>query len=683
MKDKIQLDKANKEQQLAYELVAKTDRCLFITGKAGTGKTTFIKRIQEEIDKNFLILAPTGSAALKAGGQTLHSFFGFPMEAIGPHTRMRISLDNQELLRNVDTIIVDEVSMVRSDMVDGMDLYLRLLLKNNLPFGGKQVIFVGDLYQLPPVVRRGSVDAEMLENIYGSGIPFFYKANVLKRINLPLIEFQKVYRQNDVEFVDILNRMRIGELSTEDLEVLNSHVASGKDVGDYSVILTGNNRKADNINQAKLEEIKDEERIYEGIICEDFNEKDSPAPKILKLKVGAQVIFVRNDYKTNCTNGAIGKVVKLDDDAIVVKLENEKEVTVERSMWISYKRTYCKATRKIESSSVGTYTQFPLKLAWAITIHRSQGMTFDRMHLDLSSGMFAPGQTYVAISRMRSLEGLTLSTPMKRHYVSVNPEIKAFSNSFNNVAMIEDEIETGHEVYQHIAKKDYAKATSALLKITCAKIRNHDYRNAALQAKQMFDVMLDDKHLIGETRNEPLIPDCHMTANFLNSVICLYGERYDEAIGYADLVLARRICLEAMFVKARVYYELGNYAEASDILFKIITLSNDEMDKKAIDKKLLLLEAKVNDKLGNPNAELCRTLLKQCPTCLQAYVLLRNEMLRNEVRIFDEEEEMPELVKCFDDRSVSDFDFITKLSEYQLNSSEIKRFKQIIFKKIA
>lgn len=683
MTEKFQLDKDNKEQQLAYELVAKTDRCLFITGKAGTGKTTFIKRIQEEIDKNFLILAPTGSAALKAGGQTLHSFFGFPMEAIGPHTRMRITLDNQELLKNVDTIIVDEVSMVRSDMVDGMDLYLRLLLKNNLPFGGKQVIFVGDLYQLPPVVRRGSVDAEMLENIYGSGIPFFYKANVLKRINLPLIEFQKVYRQNDAEFVDILNRMRIGELSAEDLEVLNSHVASGEDVGDYSVILTGNNKKADNINQAKLDDINEEERIYEGIICEDFNEKDSPAPKILKLKIGAQVIFVRNDYRTNCTNGTIGKVVKLEDDAIVVKLENEKEVTVERSMWISYSRTYCKATHKIESSSVGTYTQFPLKLAWAITIHRSQGMTFDRMHLDLSSGMFAPGQTYVAISRMRSLEGLTLSAPMKRHYVSVNPEIKAFSNSFNNVAMIEDEIETGQEVYKYVAKKDYAKATSTLLKTTCAKIRNHDYRNAALQAKQMFDVMLDDKHLIGETINESLIPDCNMTANFLNSVLCLYSERYEEAIGYADLVLSRRGCMEAMFVKARAYFELGNFKEALDILFEIITLSNDEMDKKAIDKKLLLFEAKVNDKLGNPNAELCRTLLKQCPSCVEAYVLLRNDMLRNEVRISDEEEEMPELVKCFDDRSVSDFDFMIKLSKYQLNSSEIKRFNQIIFKKIA
>lgn len=685
MTEKIQLDKDNKEQQLAYELVAKTDRCLFITGKAGTGKTTFIQRIQEEIDKNFLVLAPTGIAAIKAGGQTLHSFFGFPMEAIGPHSFIKISKANEELLSHVDTIIVDEVSMVRSDLIDGMDRYLRLTFKNHRPFGGKQVIFVGDLYQLPPVVKRGSVDAEMLENIYGPGIPFFYKASVLKRINLPKIEFQKVYRQKDEKFVDILNRMRVGELSDEDVEVLNSHIASGEDVCDYSVILTGNNRKADKINQLKLDAINEEERIYEGVVCEEFNMADSPAPKILKLKVGAQVIFIRNDYKANCANGTIGKVVKLEDDAVVVKLENGNEVSVERSMWTSYSRTYCKATRKIESSSVGTYTQFPLKLAWAITIHRSQGMTFDRMHLDLSSGMFAPGQTYVAISRMRSIEGLTLGTPIKKHYVSVNPEIKAFSNSFNNVAMIEDEIETGQEVYKYIAKNDSANASSALLKITCAKIRNHDYRNAALQAKQMFDIMLDDEHLMRQTSDVPLIPDSNMTANFLNSVLCLYGERYEEAIGYADLVLSRRRCMEAMFVKARAYYESGNYAEASDILFEIVTLSNDELDKKAIDKKLLLFEAKVNDKLGNSNAELCKALLKLCPSCRQAYVLLRKDLQRNDIKILDEdeEEELPELARYFADKSVTDSDLMIKLSEYQPNSSEMKCLQRILFKKTA
>jgi len=201
MKQKETNDVLNEQQQMAFDLVSKTNACLFITGKAGTGKTTFVKRIQQEIDKNFLVLAPTGIAAIAVGGQTMHSFFGFPMQAIGPHTSLSISRDKYQILKQTDTIIIDEASMVRSDMVDGMDRYLRLAFNTNMPFGGKQVIFVGDLFQLPPVVKQGSADAEMLRDLYGPGLPFFYKAFVLKRMNLPKIEFQKVYRQNDPEFL--------------------------------------------------------------------------------------------------------------------------------------------------------------------------------------------------------------------------------------------------------------------------------------------------------------------------------------------------------------------------------------------------------------------------------------------------------------------------------------------------
>ena len=203
----FKLDTQNVEQQKAFDLVANTNTCLFITGKAGTGKTTFIKRIQEEINKNFLVLAPTGIAAIAVGGQTMHSFFGFPMQAMGPHTETSLSNEKFQILKQTDTIIVDEASMVRSDMVDGMDRCLRMVFHTNMPFGGKQVIFVGDLFQLPPVVKEGSADAEMLHDLYGAGLPFFYKAFVLKRMNLPKIEFQKVYRQSDEDFLDILNKL--------------------------------------------------------------------------------------------------------------------------------------------------------------------------------------------------------------------------------------------------------------------------------------------------------------------------------------------------------------------------------------------------------------------------------------------------------------------------------------------
>lgn len=406
----ISFDKANVEQQKAFDLVANTNTCLFITGKAGTGKTTFIKWIQEKINKNFLVLAPTGIAAIAVGGQTMHSFWGFPMEGIGPSTPMEVSFEKKLLLEKIDTIIVDEASMVRCDMVDGMDRCLRNVFSTHMPFGGKQVVFVGDLFQLPPVVKLGSSDEEMLTDLYGSGTPFFYKANVLKKMNMPKIEFSKVYRQKDVKFINILNRMRIGASTKEDLALLNLQVNNSFEVNDYAVILTAYNSMAEKINEKKLNDIDSEDFVYTGITEGIFKRTDSPVPEVLRLKIGAQVIFCRNDYTHGCANGTIAKVVNLGEDFIRVRLENEKEFNVSKVTWTSYERKYNRETKKVESEIVGAFTQYPLKLAWAITIHKSQGMTFDRMHFDLTHGVFASGQAYVAISRMRSLKGLTLSS---------------------------------------------------------------------------------------------------------------------------------------------------------------------------------------------------------------------------------------------------------------------------------
>ena len=676
----IPVDNDNYEQQLAYDLVANTNRCLFITGKAGTGKTTFIQRIQKEIQKNFVVLAPTGIAAIAAGGQTVHSFFGFPMEVIGPHTKLQVSFSNEELLRHIDTIIVDEASMLRSDMVDGMDQYLRLAFHNNMPFGGKQIIFVGDLFQLPPVVRKGTVDEEMLCDLYGIGTPFFYKANVLKRMNLPKIEFKKVYRQTDNTFIEILNKIRVGEVGYAELDILNEHVSTSDDMDDYFVILTGFNKKAERINEVKLNALEGEEVVYDGIKNEKFKPSDCPAPEHLRLKIGAQVIFCRNDYTAKCANGTIAKVISLEDDEIQVQLENGNKVRVVRATWESYEKVYNRETRRIESKVVGAYSQFPLKLAWAITIHRSQGMTFDRMHFDLSWGTFAAGQAYVAISRMRSLDGLTLSNPLMAHHVTVNPEIKAFSNSFNDVVMIQDELDSGKEVYKHIARKQYDQASLALLNMTLSKIHLKDYRNAALLAKQMFDVMLDDDNLIGRTAAFTLIKDCNITCNFLNSVICLYGNKNEEAIGYADLVLSRRNCLEAMYVKARANYELGNWEETSGILFQIMTISTEGEEKKAIDKKLYLLEIKTNNKIGNPNVGICKKLIKICPSCTRAYSFMRNEIIKKGQTLSGEDIPASELIKNFDNTKLNESDFNSILNDIDMKSDVFREFKKELFK---
>ena len=658
-----QIDTQNAEQQKAFELVANTDTCLFITGKAGTGKSTFIKRIQEEINKNFLVLAPTGIAAIAVGGQTLHSFFGFPMQAMGPHTEINLSNDKFQILKETDTIIVDEASMLRSDMVDGMDRCLRMVFKTNMPFGGKQVIFVGDLFQLPPVVKEGSADAEMIHDLYGAGLPFFYKAFALKRMNLPKIEFQKVYRQNDEDFLNILNKMRNGEVSNEDLALLNKHVSQDSDDEDYSVTLTSFNYMAEKINDEKLDAIEEEEFCYQAEIHDDFKKSDAPVPEYLRLKVGAQVIFCRNYPQAGYMNGTIGKVSKLVKEHIFVTLENGVEINVSKVAWENLQCKYNRQTHKMESVVVGSFIQFPLKLAWAITIHKSQGMTFDKMHFDLSRGTFQAGQAYVAISRLRSLDGLTLSNPIRPHHVTQNQEVRVFANSFNDIDMINDELEIGKVIYKYLISKDYDMATKSCIKLMMNKIFKNDLRNAALIAKRMFDIMLDDSCLKGMTKDINLLKDCSMTCNFLNAVICLYGNRYEEAIGYADMVLCRKTCLEALFIKGRALYELKKNDEAYDVVYQIISISNDGEEKKAIDKKLLLFEARVNEKMGNSILAISQQLVKLCPEYMGGYLMVRKEAKRlGKHLVISELDDNIELAATFESSYVSDEDFCKSFS---------------------
>ena len=674
----MRFDKSNKEQQQAFELVAKTNNCLFITGKAGTGKTTFIKWIMKEIKKNFIVLAPTGIAAVNVGGQTMHSFFGFPLQAIGPKTELNVPSEKQALLKEVDTIIVDEVSMVRSDMIDGMDRYLRMALFTNMPFGGKQVVFVGDMFQLPPVVKQGTAEADMLRDLYGAGLPFFYKANVLKRMNLSKIEFQKVYRQNDPEFLAILNKMRIGEVKREDLDLLNEHLGKGDNVSDFSVTLTSFNYMAEKINSEKLEAIEGEEFCYKADIIDEFRKSDAPVPENLKLKVGAQVIFCRNNPAHGYMNGTIAQVIALKDDEITVKLEDGKAIEVQRVSWENYQSQYNVETKKVESCLLGSFVQYPLKLAWAITIHKSQGMTFDRMHLDLSRGTFQAGQAYVAISRMRSLDGLTLSNPIMPHHVTQNQEVRVFANSYNDTELINEELKNGKLIYQFLAKKDYAKAAKACLKLSIIKAKKGDYRNAALTIKEMFDLMLDDSHMIGMTKEVKLLKDCSMTCNFLNAVFCLYGYRYDEAIGYADMVLSRKACPEAMFIKGRALFELNRYSEAYDVNYQIVTSAKESDDYNIVDKKQLLFEAKTNEYVGNSNIAICKKLIKICPECLDAYVILRREVLKKDIPLKYEDGDHAELIIAFNDSSIKDEGFKKLLSDTGLNEKAFMSLRRKI-----
>ena len=657
MEQKIAFDTV--EQQQALDLVANTNISFFLTGKAGTGKTTFVRYVLENVRKNFLVVAPTGVAAIQAGGQTVHKTFGFPLDVISPRTKMNLNPLKVKALRDVDTIIIDECSMLRADLVDGIDRYLRTAFHTNMAFGGKQIVFVGDLFQLPPVVVPRTAEAEMLEDLYGAGVPFFYKANVLKRMNLPKIQFMQVYRQKDNDFVGALNNIRIGKATKEDLALLNRRVQPNE--GDYSVTLTAVNRMADKINNDKLQELQGEEFMYKGVTDGEFDLRGVVVPDELRLKVGAQVIFCRNDRNNKYVNGTIGKVTGLKQNEVKVTLENGLEIKVEKTVWENKKSVYDREEKKMVTEVVGQYTQYPLKLAWAITIHKSQGMTFDKMRIDLTRGVFEAGQIYVALSRVRSLEGLSVSCNVMPHHVRQNPEVTTFAASFNDERMINNELESGKAIYKYVAAQDYDNAVLGCMAIVKKKIDANELRDAALLAKRMYDIMLSDKVLMGATTDMPLLKDTSMTGDFLNAIICLYGERYEEAVVFADKVLCRRLCHEAMFIKSRALMMLGRYEDAD----KVNSLYNNDEHSNGdgvVDKKWLLNIVETNQHIGDPVIEMSQKLLKICPRCHEAIVIVRDELFREGKTLeTDDSIEYGEFVEIFNDKEVSNEDFLTAL----------------------
>lgn len=447
----------------AVAFVKETHENLFLTGRAGTGKTTFLKYIRDHVARQCAIIAPTGVAAINAGGETIHSFLQLPLGPFIPGTaggfgrqaegtqdkhsllaNLRLRDTKIKLLRKLELLIIDEVSMVRCDLLDSIDLVLRHVRKNwQQPFGGVQMVFIGDLFQLPPVVPDD--DWEILKHYYAS--PYFFDSVVL-RYNPPVyIELKKIYRQKEQVFIDILNRVRNGMTEQRDIEQLNQLYSPVSPKQDGYIILSTHNRIADAINQESLEKLHTPVHKFKGTITNDFNPKNLPTEEVLHLKEGAQVMFVKNDLQSprRYYNGKVARVVSIDAEGIRVVFpgeEDKESLLVELETWRNMRYTLNQQKGEIEEEESGSFTQYPIRLAWAITVHKSQGLTLEKAVVDLNQA-FAPGQVYVALSRCTTMEGLILRSRLTMDNVIVDQRVVAFAQTEYDEDELDDRLDKG------------------------------------------------------------------------------------------------------------------------------------------------------------------------------------------------------------------------------------------------
>lgn len=461
-------DTQNKEFQDALNLIQYTRQSVFLTGKAGTGKSTFLRYICEHTKKKHVVLAPTGIAAINAGGSTLHSFFKLPFYPLLPdnpdfslqrgriHEFFKYTKPHRKLLEELELIIIDEISMVRADIIDAVDRILRVYSRNlREPFGGKQILLVGDVFQLEPVVKGD--EREILNRFYPT--PYFFSARVFNQIDLVSIELQKVYRQTDATFVGVLDHIRNNTVGATDLQLLNTRYGTQIEESEADMYITLATRRdnVDHINDKKLAELPGEPVTFSGEITGDFPESSLPTSQELVLKPGAQIIFIKNDFDRRWVNGTIDIISGFDpfEETLYVITDDGKECDVKRESWRNIRYKYNEEKKQIEEEELGTFTQYPIRLAWAITIHKSQGLTFSRAVIDFTGGVFAGGQAYVALSRCTSLEGIQLKKPVSRADVFVRPEIIGFAERFNNRQAIDRALK------QAQADVQYAAATKA------------------------------------------------------------------------------------------------------------------------------------------------------------------------------------------------------------------------------
>jgi len=579
------MNSSNPELSLAREYINETGCHLFLTGKAGTGKTTFLQTLKEDCPKRMVVTAPTGVAAINCGGVTLHSLFQLPFAPFlpdNPNTRphYRFSKDKKALISSLDLLVIDEISMVRADVLDGVDDVLRRLRRNNKPFGGVQLLMIGDLFQLPPVVRNE--DQSLLAGHYDS--PYFFNSKALAGDQLATIELQKIYRQTDNFFIELLNKVRNNSIDATTLASLNANVQRDASADEESgtITLCSHNRQADNLNRSKLGELKTPPHIFEADIEGEFPEHTYPTGSRLTLKKGAQVMFIRNDVSVDKRffNGKIGTITHISKDGTRVSCPGDnEEIEVEASAWENIEYKLNEDTQEITEKKIGVFRQYPLRLAWAITIHKSQGLTFDRAVIDAHSA-FAHGQVYVALSRCRTFEGMLLSAPLSAKAIQTDPAVVEFSRQSRSNQPTAEQFEAARTLYQQrlmLECFDFQRLRSLLRRFVSLVLGN----TGVIHISGVEDLA----GLQQQTENDIIT----ISANFQRQLRSLFSQTTPPA---QDAHILDRLA------KASVYFQ----EKITSILIPPLASLHIDTDNKELRKKtgniLKLLDEEVNIKLA-------------------------------------------------------------------------------------
>ena len=562
--------------ELAYEYVQHTNRCIFLTGKAGTGKTTFLRRLKQECPKQMAVVAPTGVAAINAEGVTIHSLFQLPPQLFLPtdearrqlFSEMQMRANKQRVLRNLELLVIDEVSMVRADLLDTIDAVLRHFKhRPTIPFGGVQLLVIGDLFQLSPVVREE--EWRLLQPFYDG--PYFFQARVFRELQPIYIEFEHVYRQTNLEFLSILNEVRNNRLTMQSLRILNSRYLPDFK-SDSHITLSTHNSKVDAINQREMNALKGKEYSYRATITDTFPESMYPIDEQLVLKVGARVMFIKNDSSSDKLyyNGKLGVVTSLSKQAINVRCDDGTEVNVHNEIWENIRYNADSGSDQVQTEVIGTFTHYPLRLAWAITIHKAQGLTFDQLIIDAEDA-FAAGQVYVALSRCRSLEGLTLLTPIPTHALTNAREVLQFTDKQDSIQTVEQNLQP--------AQKDY------LTTLLCALF---DFKE---HTEQLYSL----QHMANNMTSLQIPPNQYIS-DLISPLLDLHGvgERFQQQIRqlmYHDQLdkLQERLQAACQYYAPKIYDLLK---EMSDCPLR----SNNQSDSAQLKQAILDIYAAISRK---------------------------------------------------------------------------------------